>query len=204
MQPTREAILAQIRNHGHATIRSLAESLGLAIPTVRHHVMVLEKDGMVVGSEVRDGVGRPYLRYRLSEIGHESSPKKYDWLSNALISAIKTELGEAGLKKLFQSISARTMERYSPDVEGKTFQERAEIIEEILQAEGYVTQWGEDDGVPQLTLLTCPFHHVAVEHLEVCRLDGEIIEQVMGIPIRQVACIVQGDPTCKFNLQPEP
>ena len=204
MGPTREAILTQIRNHGHATIRSLAESLGLAIPTVRHHIMVLEKDGMVVGNEVRDGVGRPSLRYRLSEIGHERSPKKYDWLSNALISAIKTELGEAGLKKLFQSISTRTMDRYSPDVEGKTFQERAEIVDAILVAEGHVTGWGDDDGVPQLTLLTCPFHHVASQHLEVCHLDLEIIEQVMDVPIRQVACIVQGDPTCKFKLQPEP
>jgi predicted ArsR family transcriptional regulator len=201
MQSTRNSVLTHIRDQSHATIRSMAESLGLAIPTVRHHVMVLEKDGMIESNEVRIGVGRPSLRYRLTMEGHESFPKKYDWLSKSLLSVVRSDLGEERLHQIIRRISRETIAKYGLELEGKNMEERAEILKTLLHAEGYITQWGKDGGYHEIHFLSCPFRAVSSEYVEICQLDREIIEGVMDVPVKQTTCIVQGDSSCKFRLQ---
>jgi predicted ArsR family transcriptional regulator len=201
MQPARDSILTIIRNQGDASIRTLAAELGLAIPTVRHHLMVLERDGMLESTPVRDGVGRPSLRYRLTQGGHESFPKKYAWLSKALLSTIRTDLGKERLDRLIRTISRDTIAKYTAELTGKDLEDKQAVLTKLLKKEGYVTRWENDGDILEITLLSCPFRAISAEHLEICQLDQEIIEGVLEIPVRQTACIVQGDSSCKFRLQ---
>ena len=57
MQSTRTYILQLIRDEGRVTVDRLAEKLGLSPMTIRHHLALLQRDGLVQ-AEVMPSPGR--------------------------------------------------------------------------------------------------------------------------------------------------
>ncbi|MGD8822853.1 MAG: ArsR family transcriptional regulator, partial [Anaerolineales bacterium] len=112
MQETRKNILEYLQHHGSACVHELAEHLALSVGTVRHHLNVLERDDLVENQEIRHGVGRPKLVYTLSPAGLETFPKKYDWLSNALLDELKARLDPSLVSSVLRGIARRVLEKY--------------------------------------------------------------------------------------------
>jgi predicted ArsR family transcriptional regulator len=203
MQETRKNILEYLRHHGSASVHELAEHLTLSIGTVRHHLNVLERDGLVENQELRHGVGRPRLVYTLSPAGLEAFPKKYDWLSNALLDELKARLDPAMVSTVLRGIARRVLEKYQPDLEGTTLHERAEILVQIMDKEGFETQLEQtEDGRIRIIQNSCPYRSVVQEHNEVCQLDAEMIHQVLQQPIQRKCCMLHGDHSCVFEAIP--
>jgi len=100
MQPTRRQIVEILKQRGRATVDELSKEIGITLMAVRLHLVVLERDGLVIRGSVREGPGRPTLVYRLTEQAEEVFPKHYDQLANNLLAAAKTELGAEGVEAL--------------------------------------------------------------------------------------------------------
>ena len=69
----------------------------MAPSTVRQHLDILERYGLVNHSDVRKPRGRPQYSFRLTEKGYDSIPKDYSRLLNVPVSVIKN----IPLEKLF-------------------------------------------------------------------------------------------------------
>ena len=203
MQETRKNILEYLRHHGTASVHELAEHLALSIGTVRHHLNVLERDDLVENQELRHGVGRPRLVYTLSPAGLEAFPKKYDWLSNALLDELKARLDPTMVSTVLRGIARRVLDKYQPDLEGTTLHERAEILVQIMGKEGFETELEHtEDGRIRIVQNSCPYRSVVHEHNEVCQLDAEMIHQVLQQPIQRKCCMLHGDHSCVFEAIP--
>jgi predicted ArsR family transcriptional regulator len=203
MQETRKNILEYLRHHGSASVHELAEHLELSVGTVRHHLNVLERDNMVENQEIRHGVGRPRLAYTLSAAGLEAFPKKYDWLSNALLDELKARLEPNMVSTVLRGIARRVLDKYQPELEGTTLQKRAEILVQIMSKEGFETQLEHtEDGRIRIIQNSCPYRSVVQEHHEVCQLDAEMIHQVLQRPIQRKCCMLNGDHSCIFEAIP--
>ena len=78
MQDTRQKILDHLKTHGEATVEELREWLGgITAVTVRHHLDVLRRDGLVDAPTVerRDTPGRPRYVYTLTEKASRYFPR---------------------------------------------------------------------------------------------------------------------------------
>ena len=89
MSVSRDSILAIIRRNDGASVDVLADGVVLAPATVRRHVDILERDGLIDHIEVRRPTGRPRHVFDLTEKGHDSVPKDYSRLLNELVQDIK-------------------------------------------------------------------------------------------------------------------
>lgn len=201
MQGTRQEILDFFQKEGFASVNTLSENIQVAPGTIRHHLTILERDGLVIGETVRKQVGRPYHSYRLSPKGSESFPKKYDRLSSSLISEVKASFGPKGLHTLLDGIAQRFIVENVPPQEGRTIEERADLLLELFSKEGFATDWQKEKGRLMITQHACPYQSVVDEHPEVCHLDSELVCQVMGTEATRTAYRLDGDQMCTFEIE---
>ena len=202
MQETHQQILNILQKKSSVTINTLVRELDLAVATVRYHLTMLERDRLVVSEKVRQKVGRPYWVYSLSQQGQENFPKKYHRLSSYILTEVKAELGSDGLNTLLRRIAQRHLAERALDLEGKSLEERLEILFVILGEEGFVADWEKADGRKYLlTHHTCPYQSVVLQHPEVCQVDAELISGVMGVLVERMKCILYGDQVCTFEVK---
>ena len=71
MSSTRDSILRTLRTRGPRAISELAKDFGITAASIRHHLAALQAEGLVEAKEVRHGVGRPHLAYRLTDAALE-------------------------------------------------------------------------------------------------------------------------------------
>jgi DeoR family suf operon transcriptional repressor len=203
MQETRAEILQILQKDGGATVAHMARTLRVSIGTLRHHVSILERDGLLTREKIRHGVGRPQLRFLLSAKGKESFPTRYDSLSSKLISQIKATFGTKGLTALLDRMSRNALEQHDLTRLGGSVSERADSLLEILNKEGFVANWEQSDGKLKITQHTCPYHAVVQEHPEVCQYDTKLISIVLDAPVKRTSCMSCGDRACTFEAELE-
>lgn len=201
MQETHQQILNILQKKSSVTINTLVRELDLAVATVRYHLIMLERDRLVVSEKVRQKVGRPYWVYSLSQQGQETFPKKYHRLSSFILTEVKAELGSDGLNTLLRRIAQRRLAERALDLAGKSLEEQLEILVTVLGEEGFAATWEHIEGKYLLTHHTCPYQSVVLQHPEVCQVDAELISGVMGVPVERTKCILYGDQVCTFDVK---
>src|SRR5688572_1074044 len=82
---TKSRILALLKRSPASTVDAIAGSLQLAPMTVRQHLMVLERDGMLSCRDDRGATGRPRHVYTLTDAGEETFPRRYDELAREVL-----------------------------------------------------------------------------------------------------------------------
>ena len=85
MEDVRWQILQLLQSGTAETVEQLLRALGLAPATVRRHLDILQRDGLVTYRLVRKKAGRPEYSYYLTEAGQESLPKDYHRLLGLLV-----------------------------------------------------------------------------------------------------------------------
>lgn len=199
---TRDIILELIQNRESETVAGLAEELSLAPATVRRHLDILQRDGMVSFTEIRRGTGRPEFLFSLTERGHENLPKHYsDMLANLVTKmvgmnsdAINGRSGAQILDDILKDM-ARESVAYSGD-NGAGIPRLAEILRE----QDFNPEISHDQGKVSLSLMSCPFRSVALNNPQLCSYDTAVISAVAAAPVERVACLTDGDPICKYLI----
>lgn len=196
MQDTRREILKLIQSTETATVKSIAESFDLSVPTIRHHMAILERDGLVLRSIGRGKIGKPHTIYALSPDGDESFPKKYERLSSALIEQFKLKDGEDAVLDLMRDIAKRKVHNRdsAPDRLGR--EDQIDLMLGIMEEEGFEPQLDFQASQVEISHHTCPYLAVALEHPEVCELDMQIIQRSLGGTIERRAWRPNGDRVC--------
>ena len=211
MEGTRLQIMALLQQTLDSTVEELARGVGLAQPTVRRHMDILQRDQLVAFRLVRRKPGRPEHVYFLTEQGHEALPKGYvqllQWLLQALApggkdSSVASEPAE--LEGLFSRIAGTILESHQVNFEEKTPEERREVLEELLQRAQFLPRIEEKSEGLQVQLFNCPFRCIALENAAICALDRQLITQVLGSQVVQEQCIVRGDHHCTYTVAPTP
>lgn len=202
MQATRQDILDYLRRHAEATVKELGEDFGLTSTGIRQHLTVLERDGFVEAREKRGHVGRPALVYRLTTGGDALYPKKYDELANALIEETRAHAGPDAVQRLMKNVASRFAAPYLPRLEGRPVLERLDLVSQIMQDRGNITEasWSGDDFL--IESHTCPFWNVATKNSVVCALDVEFVRQLAGCDARLSTSLLRGDGCCTFRIRP--
>lgn len=103
-------------------------------------------------------------------------------------------------EQIIQSVSKRLVEHYSRRITAKSPKERLEQFVHILREEGGLLELEEENGQLKLKQRSCPFIIMFEENRSSCLLDIQIMESVIGAPVKQIASRHDGDPCCEFTL----
>ncbi len=192
-------ILQHLQRQGEATVKELAALLGVSATAVRDHLVHLQAEGLVEARSERYGPGRPRLVYTLSEAARSRFPKQYDRLITGLLRELIALEGPDKVEQLLERVSRRLAEEYADRMEGSDVPERLAELRRLLEQRGVPAEVAEaGDGI---RLFACPFYDVAQDHPEVCSMERQMIEFVLGEKLALESTIREGGHTCRFVLR---
>ncbi len=206
MQATRQRILEIMREKGAATVDDLSRQLGLTPVTVRHHLDILRRDGLVAICEVRHrhAPGRPQYVYALTEAAAAYFPDNYSNLVSAVLNRIRDGLPPTAINAFFAEVGHELAQTAPPLIPGETVEERLDRITAFLSSQGYVARWERNQGGYVLHTYNCPYRHVAEAHQGLCVMDMRLVTELLGdLPVERLSRVVEGAPSCSY-LIPEP
>jgi DeoR family transcriptional regulator, suf operon transcriptional repressor len=182
MSVSRDNILTIIRQNNGVNVDELAREMGLAPATVRRHLDILERDGLVDHTEVRKPTGRPQYSFHLTEKGHDSVPKDYSRLLNELVKDIKSIPGEALngsagdvlLRESLERIGIRRAQEYA---KGRN---PVEAVEAAFDDGGYDPVVSRGDEGLTIRVTNCPYRRASIDDDIICTVDRSMIKSLLG------------------------
>lgn len=192
-------ILQYIQRRGKATIKELEDVLGVSTTAVREHLAHLQASGFVATSTMRYGPGRPRLVYTLTDKAQSLFPKHYDLLIHLILQELAAEGGREKVMALLERVGGRMVEEYAGRVHGADIQARLDELRQVLEAKGIPAEV-QPSGT-SFSIHSCPYFDVAQAHGEVCSMEQQMFEQVLGEKIILEQTIREGHHSCCFALQ---
>lgn len=206
MQETRRYILDVLRETGEATVDTIVESLRLrrgkeiTAVTVRHHLNILQQEGLVTQPELRHRTtpGRPQHLYTLTESAAQTFPNNYQRLVAELVEQLERQLTPQGVNVIFEDIAENMVSQVLiPDV---PWAQRMDIVVEYLNQHGYFAEWEETAEGYILHTRNCPYHHIARSTETLCSMDLRLVASLTGIVPRRLTRISEGKESCAYLI----
>jgi predicted ArsR family transcriptional regulator len=192
-------IVEYLQRNGAATIKDLEEMLGITTTAVRQHLSTLQAGGYVARRTVHAGVGRPHHTYSVTENVRELFACHCDDLALTLLEEMFQMEGPQKVAALLERVGGRLANRYAGAVKSSVLRKRVEEMASVLDRQGVLTDVdARDDETVTLRTYNCPYHELAQEHREICTMDQEMMQQVLGSDVILSACIMDGDSGCTF------
>ncbi len=197
---TRKKVLYTLLKNHRCTIIELADAVDINPISVRHHITKLQAEGLVASEEEKHGVGRPRQVFFLTELGLETFPTRYLRLTIRLLEQLKENLPQKMVDQLFSQMAADLADEYAQTAElnGLSIEQRLELVNELLQEEGFDLEWEKKDNQYFIREISCPYLHIGQTHPEVCVIDQTLISTVLDLPTEKVKCILDGDKQCTY------
>jgi predicted ArsR family transcriptional regulator len=209
---TKRAVLELIKRNGPRTVAQLREALdlsGVAVSgvAVRRHLETLQKEGLVTQTTRALGRGRPAHLYELTEAGNDLFPRNYDQLASQLLDAVRAQLGDDGVERMFAHRQRILAERYADRTAGRDLCGLAGELAAIQDENGYMAECQPDGDDREERFLVrehnCAIAKVAGAHPSACRHELALFQQLAGpgIEVERVAHMQAGDLECAYVLR---
>jgi len=200
IKSTRDRVMQTLLTRDQCTINELAEAVDINPISVRHHITKLEADGLVDSNEERHGVGRPRRLYYLTERGREQFPKRYVKLTLRLLEQLKESMPEYMVNELFSQMALDLAEDHKNELDGLNVEEKLDLVQDLLNQEGFTANWERKGGTYQIHEASCPYIHIGQDHPEVCSVDQTLISTILEVPAKKIKCKLSGDSHCTFII----
>lgn len=206
MQPIRRRIAEILKEQGTATVAELAEQLGIAQVSVRHHLDILIGEDLVQATGVRrhDGAGRPSQVYSLTPEAAKLFPQRHDAIAEGMLTEIKAALPADQVRALFLRMAEKTAAEAPALLPDQLVEERLEEVAQFLTERGYSARWETHDGRYELHACNCPYVGVADRHHELCLMDQALVQSLMPGATRYETRALHGSSHCTYIIDLKP
>jgi DeoR family suf operon transcriptional repressor len=203
LQPTRRKIVLALKQHGGLTAAELAEMLSITSMGVRRHLTTLERDKLVVYELVQRGKGRPSYVYRLSPQAENLFPKNYAALANELLGYVADSEGAESVIHLFDRRAQRRIRSAQLQLEGKPLAERVAGLAHILDGEGYLADWEqENESTFWLRERNCAVRDVAAHFSAACNSELLFLQTVLAdAQVTREHHMIRGELMCAYRIE---
>lgn len=192
-------IVEYLHRNRSATIKELEQVLGVTPTAVRQHLSGLQAAGYVERSTASNGVGRPFHIYAATEEARKLFACHCDDLALTMLEEMFEMVGPDNVTHLLQRVSGRLANRYGDAVKSPVLLQRVKEMAGVLGRLGVLTDvLPQDNNTIILKTYNCPYHDLAQEHRQICEMDQEMIQQVLGHDVALDACLMDGHGGCSF------
>ncbi|MBN1120371.1 MAG: ArsR family transcriptional regulator [Anaerolineae bacterium] len=200
---TRWLVLKALRSLGKATINELADVVGVAGVTVRHHLTNLQAEGLIDVEAERRSVGRPVHIYRLSHEAERFFPHAYHLLVDGLLDQVKDQLPADAIDQLIDGLANSLTSDLRKALAGQPEAVQRQILLDWLDEQGMTARWQDGDDGPQLVRYHCPYYDIGARHPEICRIELSVVGSVLGTGAKRLSCMQHGDSACTLVVSQE-
>jgi len=202
---TRQQILTSLKQKGAMTADDLHKELGISQVAVRQHLSSLEAENIISISVERRGLGRPSHRYRLTPVGDENFPRRYEILSKELIEELRDWQGEEAVHEL---VSRRTDRQVMALRHRISDGSQANALEEVTRFQnenGFMAEVipGNEPGTFRLVQHNCAICAIAREYPQfTCEQERQMLSQLLGCAeVVREKHILDGDHVCTYRIR---
>lgn len=208
VQAVRQRIIEILKEQGSGTVAELADTLGMAQVSVRHHLDILVGEDLVIKGRVRrrQSAGRPSQVYTLTTQALKLFPQRHDILASNLLTEMKAALPGQEVRELLARVAARTAQEAPATSADQHIEERLTAIAGFLTEKGYNARWETKNGHYEIYACNCPYAGVADRHPELCWMDQAMIQHLLPDAVRLQTQALDGAHHCTYviSVTPEP
>ena len=195
--------LSLLRRLGPKTVQELGEAMEVTATAVRQRLARLQAQGFVDRNIVREGRGRPYHRYEVTEKGLRELGDNYGDLAMILWRELQ-RIGDPVVRDLVLERIRESLIARIGRLDGETVVDRLEQLRSSLQSRGYDVEVGQSSGLPVLRENICPYHELADQDRAICELEREVYRNVLKADISLARCCLDGHRCCEFTVAETP
>ncbi len=167
---------------------------------IRHHLSILVDHGSVcvIGMKPAPSKGRPAQIYAPTR---QAKQDNLDRLSDVLLGFLIQNPVQFEPDSLFSQLANQLVAKFSIDRVNPTRRLYSAI--KALNRMNYQAHWEAHVENPRIILGHCPYSRLLATHPEICRLDGFVLQALLGTPVSQSEKQVIGErglPQCVFLL----
>lgn len=203
MQETRKYILEILKVQGHATVEEIVAGLkqrrgNITSVTVRHHLLRLQKEGLIATPELRRKVspGRPQHVYALTDKAQDQFPGNYQRLAAGLIEELSKQLPPSGVNVILEGVADQMA--FSADLPDCSLEKRIEYVSHYLTEHGYDAHWERVADGYVLHTSNCPYHQLTDRTNFICNMDMRLVSSLLGVVPRRIKHLAEGDESCSY------
>jgi predicted ArsR family transcriptional regulator len=191
VQSTRARIVELLRGGG-ATVDDITNVLALAPATVRRHLDVLLRDGMVEMRSERLPLGRPHFVFSLSARGLETLPGHQFHLVSAVLDTILTltpaDTAERAGRELavlvFDRLADQIVWQCRPAITARTLPRRLEQALEVLREAGLDFEASQAEEGYVIEGAGCPCRRL-LDGATGCPHEASLLSSLVGLPVER-------------------
>lgn len=202
MVTTRSQILSFLEKRGQASAIEISRALKLTPANIRHHLKMLQNEGVVVSVQLdrATGRGRPAYLYALSA---QQKAHNLERLCMSLLEYIRTTKSEDETTTFLRFIAQQLVSGHLTAPK-RSLTTRLIFTMKILNEMSYRASWEAHREAPTIKFSHCPYATLVDAFPELCQMDKYLLETLMECPI-EVISIRQSTPSgeinCHFRLR---
>jgi predicted ArsR family transcriptional regulator len=172
-------------------------SLSSTQANIRHHLLILQANGMVevYGHQSPVGRGHPVYLYRLNP---QVFRNNFPGLVHALLKLLHSSINVAEYENMLRSLAGE-LAISLPETEGSLTLHLSQAVLN-LKALNYEPRWEARREGPRFMFANCPYAAVLAEHPELCQVDVFLLELLLKGSVSQTARLGVGTPIAKFCI----
>jgi len=194
-------VLKAIQVRGQASIKDLADDLGVTPSAVRMHLTQLQASGAIRADKVREGVGRPYFVYSVTPEAHDLFYKDYGYLAKLLLEEVTVTHGPDALPGVLRRLSDRLADRYHDQVWEQELAGRVRAWAQLLDERGVTVEIVKTEGGYILQEYGCPYQNIAQENRAVCEMERQVMARLLASGVKLTQCVLDGHRGCRFEIR---
>ena len=208
MLTARQQVLEYIRIQRAVTSSDVARALRMTGANARHHLAILQAQGLieVIGRRPTDGRGRPAKLFALTDrILGDNLPNLASALLNQFIyKALPTERSH-----IWQELAILIIDSVNDNVHGETKKSQGSLTQRLYNAMillnrmNYDARWVAHPEAPYVILGHCPYAAILDQHPELCQFDRFLLIEMLGTSVTQKKRLdldSRGIKHCAFTL----
>ncbi|HSH37616.1 MAG TPA: hypothetical protein VK993_02425 [Chthoniobacterales bacterium] len=182
------------------SVNELVAKMKMSYMGIKQHCLTLERDGYLDTWRRPQKMGRPEMVYRLTRRSHDLFPCDSNDLTLELLKSSKEIYGVNAAEKLLYHVFERKTATLKSKVKGASVADRAKWLVKEREKEGFMSQFitDEKDGGAQILECHSPIMNLVDEYPIVGRLEQDLIEAVLGTPVRREETRTSGLYECAF------
>ncbi|MEZ6059203.1 MAG: MarR family transcriptional regulator [Planctomycetaceae bacterium] len=197
-------ILETLHRNGEADVQQLCDVLGVTRTAIRQRISRLESSGLLESGVQSQRRGRPRNIYQVTAKGLHSLGEDYRELAVVLWKTIAGIDDSAIRQQLFSEVRDRLADRFRRRLtDTESIDVRLDELAGEMKSSGFNVESDHSTSLPILRETNCPFPLLADVDEAICQVERQVLEQVLGAPVRFKHRCRDGHHCCEFEVQTE-
>ncbi len=193
-------ILNTLKRTRGLSVNELVAKMKMSYMGIKQHCLTLERDGYLDTWRRPQKMGRPEMVYRLTKRTHDLFPCDSNEMTLQLLKSGGRIYGPNAPEKLLYSVFEKKTALLKEKAKGETVADRAKWLVKQRESEGFMSQFitDEKDGGPQILDCHSPIMNLLDQYPIIARLEQDLVEGVLGVPVRREETRTSGLYECAF------